>query len=64
MNGGFKSLRVSWCSVLIVIHAACVEGASELVFYFVSGRIVRKSLKTHGWSWLSTGERGAWSETV
>lgn len=47
MNGRFKSLGMSYCSVLIVIHAAYVEGASELIFQSLSGSIVRESLQTH-----------------
>lgn len=39
---------MSYCHVLIVIHAACVECASELIFYFLSGRRVKEALQTHG----------------
>lgn len=48
MNGGFKYLGISCCSVLIVVHAAYVEDASELIFQFLPGRIVKESFQSHG----------------
>lgn len=39
---------MSYCRVQIVIHAAYVECANELIFYFLPGRRVKEVLQTHG----------------